>query len=126
MFGGFKTTVLLSTLGAAGMTIAAAIETGQRIGNSSSSVLLGIVSVFSVIGLVYQYRAREKMFQTQDEKHNEHIAAIRTAHEREMSNALAIAKVVDANTSVMSQVEGAINRCKAAQVQAEKDAKKHG
>ena len=82
--------------------------------------------MFSVIGLVYQYRAREKMFQKQDEKHNEHIAAIRAAHEREMSNALAIAKVVDANTSVMSQVEGAINRCKAAQVQAEKDAKKHG
>lgn len=110
---GLKTLFIFSTVGVAGIA-ADPVAAGTALGTATPAVILGVISVLSASAMVWQYRERNKA-------HADQIKAIRAAHEREMSNTLAVAKVVDANTSVMSKVEGAISRCNAAQAQARRE-----
>lgn len=109
---GLRASLLASALGTVGLSVDAAVATGEKIGNSTGSVVLGILCVIFVVAIVYQYRERATA-------QSEQLRAIRAAYEKELESKLEIARLTGDATAV-------IRSCKAAQVQADKEARKHG
>jgi hypothetical protein len=112
---GIKMALMASTAGLSGLAAADPLTVGGTLGNSTPSVILGVVAVACVWALVRLYRDRQADVEMSRRAHDEHTSRLYALIEASTKASTAAADVHGTVAALMVEVKDALLECRVRQ-----------